>query len=448
MLPVERPETRYAWNGDVALAYQLLGTGAIDLVYLQGYCSHVDMNWESPYLARFLRGLADLARLVIMDRRGWGCSDRFSPSDVPPLETLTDDLLVVMDAAGSKRAAVFATWEATPVALLFAAAYPERVAALILSDTYVRYTASDEMPWLPTLADWQEVFENVRSDWGTPRWAGEESALDERESDWYVRYQRASVSPGAGIAEFRRWLATDVQGVLPAIHVPTLVFAETEGDKFNPPETGRYIADQIPEAKFIAQSSEGGPHWHHWYGRSDAIVQEIGRFLAGLREEEASLDRFLVTVLFTDIANSATKAASLGDRGWREVVERHHATIRALLARFKGVEVDTAGDGFFATFEGPARAVRCAQAISEAVRPIGIEIRVGIHTGECELIGGKAGGLAVVIGARIGAMASPSEVLVSQTVKDLVAGSGLVFEDRGEHVLKGVPGRWRVYAAS
>jgi class 3 adenylate cyclase len=233
------------------------------------------------------------------------------------------------------------------------------------------------------------------------------------------------VGIGAAIAEFSRRLAIDVRRILPAVHVPTLVFADATGDKFNPPETGRYVAERIPGAKLVELSSEGSPHWHHWYGTGEAIVREVGRFLAGLREEEASLDRLLLAVVFTDIVNSAAKAASLGDRAWRDVTERHHVTVRALLARFKGVEVDTAGDGFFATFDGPARAVRCAQAISSAVRPIGIEVRAGIHTGECERISGKVGRLAVLIGARIGALANPSEVLASQTVKDLVAGSGL-----------------------
>ncbi len=442
---MDRPETQYAWNGDVALAYQVFGEGPVDLVYLQGYCSNVDMNWESPYLARFLNGLAGLGRLIVMDRRGWGCSDRFSPTDVPAIEALTDDLLVVMDAAGSERAAIFGSYETGPLVMMFAATHPERATALLLCETFTARIATDEMPWLDDEHGWERDLARVRDEWGTPRWS--EGAMKEGpERDWYTRYQRASITPGSAVAEFRRYMRTDVRAILPSIQVPTLVLSSTSGEDLSSPENGRYLASHIPGARLVEIERPADEiHWFHWYGRAEPILAEVGRFLADLREEEASFDRVLATVLFTDIVSSTEKAAELGDRGWGELVERHHATVRAMLSRYRGIEVDTAGDGFFATFDGPARGIRCAQAIVDAVRPLGLEIRAGLHTGEVETIDGKVGGIAVHIGARVGALAGPSQVLVSQTVKDLVAGSGLTFEDAGEHELKGVPERWHLY---
>lgn len=442
---MERPETRFAWNGDIALAYQVIGDGPVDLVYLQGYCSNVDMNWESPYLARFLNGLAGLGRLIVMDRRGWGCSDRFSPSDVPPLETLTDDLLVVMDAVGSERAAIFGSFETGPLVMMFAATHPERVTALLLCETFPVWMATDETPWLEGEQWWERAIVEVRDDWGTSRWS--EGVMKEGpERDWYTRYQRASITPGSAVAEYRRYMRTDVRAILPSIQVPTLVLSSTSGEDLLSPENGRYLASRIPGARLVEIERPADEiHWLHWYGRAQPILSEVGRFLADLREEEASFDRVLATVLFTDIVGSTEKAAEFGDRGWRELVERHHATVRAMLARYRGIEVDTAGDGFFATFDGPARGIRCAEAIVDAVRPLGLEVRAGLHTGEVETIDRKAGGIAVNIGARVGALAGASEILASSTVKDLVTGSGLAFEDRGEHDLKGVPDRWRLY---
>jgi class 3 adenylate cyclase/pimeloyl-ACP methyl ester carboxylesterase len=442
---VERPETRFAWNGDISLAYQVCGSGPIDLIYLQGYGSNIDMNWESPYLARFLRGLAAHARLIITDRRGWGCSERFTPGYVPDVDTLTDDILAVMEAAGSERASILATYESAIVASLFAATYPERTRSLILVDPQVTYLPTDETPWMPPLERWQEQVRLVRETWGTLDWW---DSPEGPEREWFARYARASVTPGSLAAELSAYLHTDIRGVLPTIQVPTLIFVDTERSYEVPPETGRYVASKIPGARVIEHSSKGGPHFFHWYARADAIVAEVGRFLAKIGEEEASFDRILATVLFTDIVDSTKRAAELGDRNWREVVERHHATVRTLLRRYRGAEIDTSGDGFFASFDGPARAVRCAMAISDAVRPLGIEVRAGLHTGEVERIGDKIGGLAVNIGARVAALAAPSEVLVSQTLRDLMVGSELKFHDRGSHELKGVPGDWRVYASA
>ncbi len=441
MRAVDRPQTRYAWNGDVSLAYQVVGHGSTDLLYLQGYCSNVDMNWESRQLAHFLRGLARHARLIVTDRRGWGCSERFTPGYVPDVDILTDDIQAVMGAAGSEQASILATYESTIVASLFAAVYPDRTRSLILVDPQVTYLPTDETPWMPTHTRWQKQIELVRDTWGTPDWWDSPQGA---EGEWFSRYARASVTPGGLAAELESYLETDVRAVLPSIQVPTLVLVDTDSFYEALPETGRFVASKIPGARVVEHSSQGGPHFH-WYARGDAIVEEVGRFLAQIREEEASFDRVLATVLFTDIVGSTERAAGLGDRRWRELVERHHSTVRTLLARYRGTEIDTAGDGFFATFEGPARAVRCAMAITEAVRPLGIEVRAGLHTGEVERVGGKVAGLAVNIGARVAALGAPSEVLVSQTVKDLMVGSDLAFADRGSHELKGVPGTWKVH---
>ncbi len=399
------------------------------------------MNWESRQLAHFLRGLARHARLIVTDRRGWGCSERFTPGYVPDVDILTDDIHAVMGAVGSEQASILATYESTIVASLFAAVYPNRTRSLILVDPQVTYLPTDETPWMPTHTRWQKQIELVRDTWGTPDWWDSPQG---REGEWFSRYARASVTPGGLAAELESYLETDVRAVLPSIQVPTLVLVDTDSFYEALPETGRFVASKIPGARVVEHSSQGGPHFH-WYARGDAIVEEVGRFLAQIREEEASFDRVLATVLFTDIVGSTERAAGLGDRRWRELVERHHSTVRTLLARYRGTEIDTAGDGFFATFEGPARAVRCAMAITEAVRPLGIEVRAGLHTGEVERVGGKVAGLAVNIGARVAALAAPSEVLVSQTVKDLMVGSDLAFADRGSHELKGVPGTWKVH---
>jgi class 3 adenylate cyclase len=441
---MERPETRFAWNGAVSLAYQLCGEGPPDLLYLQGYCSNVDMNWDSPYLAQFLRRLATQCRLIVMDRRGWGCSERFTPGYVPDVDTLTDDVAAVLEAAGSQRTAILATYESAIVASLFAATYPERTRSLILVDPQVTYLPAEDMPWMPSLERWQEQIALVRATWGTADWW---DSPDGPDREWFSRYMRASVTPGGLAAELESYLRTDIRAVLPTIRVPTLVLVDSDRFYEVLPETGHFVASRIPGARVVEHSSGGGHHFH-WYGRRDAIGTEVSRFLAEIGEEEASFDRILATVLFTDIVGSTQHAAALGDRRWRELLERHHSTVRALLARYRGTEIDTAGDGFFASFDGPARAVRCAIAIVEAVRPLGIEIRAGLHTGEVERVREKIGGIAVNIGARVAELASPSEVLVSQTVRDLVVGSQLTLKDRGAQELKGVPGEWRVYSAT
>lgn len=436
------PETRFAWNGDVSLAYQVVGSGPIDVVYLQGHASHVDLNWEGPALTRFLRGLARHSRLIITDRRGWGCSDRFSPFDIAPLESMTDDLLCVMDAAESERAVVFGTHECGIITSIFAATYPDRTRGLILCDATATY-AEAVAGWMADDTEYERQIQVVRDYWGRPGW-GEWATSQEH--DWFTRYARAAIPPGGLIAEMLRFRFTDARAIYPTIHVPTLVLAKAGDDSVYTAESRRYLAQVIPGARLV-EHELGADHWLHWYHRGDAIVAEVARFLGEMGDEDAMLRRVLATVLFTDIVDSTARAAELGDAKWRALVERHHALVRPAIARFGGVEVDTAGDGFFATFEGPGRAVRAAQAIVNGVQSLGLAVRAGVHTGECEMVNGKPGGLAVNIGARIAALAQPSEVLVSETVRNLVAGSGMAFADRGTHELKGVPDEWRVWAA-
>jgi class 3 adenylate cyclase/pimeloyl-ACP methyl ester carboxylesterase len=434
---MEPPEVRYAWNGSVALAYQVFGEGPVDLVYLQGYTSHVDQNWGSPYLAQFLRGLGDLARVIHTDRRGWGCSDRFSPGDVAPLEVQVDDLAAVMDAAGSRRAVIFASHDTVPTAVLFAASLPERAAGLVLCDPLAAFYDTVE-----ARQEFAELNARVRREWGTPAWdLG--ASWDQREfANWFVPWCRAAVAPGALAAESDAFGSVDVRGALSSIHVPTLVVGHGGATHH---EDARDVAEGVADARLLEPAGESSVGPFHWYGRAPEILHGVGELIQGIDEEQRSFDRTLATVMFTDVVGSTDIATTMGDHRWRGLLGQHHATIRGLLARYRGREAGTAGDGFFATFDGPARAVRCAMAIASAIRVLGLEVRVGIHTGEVETIDGEVGGIAVHVGARVAAIAGASEVLVSSTVKDLTLGSGLQFEDAGEHDLKGVPDRWHLY---
>jgi pimeloyl-ACP methyl ester carboxylesterase/class 3 adenylate cyclase len=445
------PETRYAKTADgVHIAYQTVGEGPVDLVFVMGWTSHIELMWAEPSLARFLTRLASFSRLILFDKRGMGLSDRVSADRLPSLEVRMDDARAVMDAVGSERAVVFGVSEGGPMATLFAATYPERTIALVLFGTGACYKPADDYGW-PGSPDeefehrlagrermWgtRELAEQELRTWGAPTLAGNDDAIG-----WLADYLRHAASPGAAIALARMNRGIDVRPALAAIHVPTLVLAR-DGDLAFTVEETRWLADQIHGARFV--SFPGVDHFF-WVGDQDQLLDEIERFVAEVRGQEADLDRVLATVMFTDIVGSTARAAELGDRGWGDLVERHHGTVRALLGRFRGKEVDTAGDGFFATFDGPARAVRCAEAIGDAVQDLGLEVRAGVHTGEVETIAGKVGGIAVNVGARIASLAGPSEVLVSQTVRDLVSGSGLAFEDAGEHELKGVPDRWHLY---
>jgi class 3 adenylate cyclase len=433
-------ETRYAKSGDVSIAYQVVGDGPMDLVLVPGFVSHLELDWEEPRSARFLGRLGSISRLIRFDKRGTGLSDR--PGGLPDLETRMDDVRAVLDAVGSERAALFGYSEGGPMSILFAGTYPERTSALVLYGTYAkRRDPDDDYPWAPTWEARQAYAAEIERDWG---WQADMQRIspsaDEAMAGWWAARARAAASPGAARDLILMNSQIDVRALLPAIRVPTLVLHRS-GDRDSRPEEGRYIAERIPGARFV--ELPGDDHFPSIDG--DQILDEVEEFLTGERGA-AEPDRVLATVLFTDIVGSTEIAAQRGDRAWRELLERHHSLVRRQLLRFRGKEVDTVGDGFFASFDGPARAIRCACAVVDAVHELGIDVRAGLHTGECELVEGKVAGIAVHTGARVASHAQPGEVLVSRTVRDLVAGSGIGFQDRGSQELKGIPGEWRIYA--
>jgi pimeloyl-ACP methyl ester carboxylesterase len=441
---VVRPETRYARSGDVDIAYQVVGGGPRDLVLVPGWLSNIEVFWEEPSAARFLERLASFSRLILFDKRGTGLSDRIT--DVPNLETRMDDVRAVMDAVGSSRAALLGYSEGGPMCALFAATYPERTTALLMVGSYPRRIWAPDYPCGTPRQDWDAVIDACSREWGGPVGLDVRApsrAGDARFREWWARFLRQSGTPTTGAAVLRMNADIDVRSLLPAIRVPTLIVHNAH-ELTVPVAASRYMAERIPGAKYVELS---GQDHLPWIGNADEILDEIEEFLTGVRRA-AEPDRVLATIMFTDIVDSTRRATELGDRGWHELLDAHHATVREELVRFRGREIDTAGDGFLAAFDGPARAVRAATAIRDGVRHLGLEIRAGLHTGECEIMGGgKLGGIAVHIGARIAALAKGGEVLVSHTVKDLVAGSGLKFEDRGTHVLKGVAGDWHIFAA-
>jgi pimeloyl-ACP methyl ester carboxylesterase len=419
-----------------------VGDAPRDLVLVPGWVSNIEVFWEEPACARFFERLASFTRLILFDKRGTGLSDRVT--DLPNLETRMDDVRGVMDTVGSERAALFGWSEGGPMCALFAATYPVRTAALIASGSYARRTWAPDCSWAPTVEQRRQFIEQCEREWGGPvgldeRWPS--AARDERARQWWGRFMRMGASPGANAALLQMNDQMDVRHVLPAIRVPTLIL-HSIGDRALDVRGSRYMAERIAGAKLV--ELPGGDHVP-WGEDADAIVDEIEEFLTGVRHGPEP-DRVLATILVTDIVGSTEKASTLGDRRWRDLLESHHRVVRQELGRFRGREIDTAGDGFLATFDGPARAVRCARAVREAVRPLGIEVRAGLHTGEIEIRDDRVSGLAVHIGARVATAAGPGEVLVSSTVKDLVAGSGLHFQDRGVQTLKGVPGEWHLYA--
>ncbi|MDP9330505.1 MAG: adenylate/guanylate cyclase domain-containing protein [Actinomycetota bacterium] len=445
---MENPDVHYARNGETTLAYQVVGNGPIDMVFVPQWIGNLELAWENPLFARFLRRLASFSRLVLMDRRGVGLSDRLSPIDVPPLEILVEDLGVVMDAAGVERASLFGGSDSGCLCAMFAATYPQRTSALVLYSCEARAARAPDYPFGFTDEEWEEYLSALAAGWGTAdyvaqglQWFAPSIAHDADQQRWWLRMQRLSASPNSVVASERIWRALDIRAILPSIQAPTLVLHRSDDD-VDRVEAGRYLAQRIPGAKFVELP---GKDWLAWAGDQTALLDEVESFVRGIGEEEARLDRVLATVLFTDIVDSTAQSAAVGDREWRKLREDHDRIVRSQLARYRGREVKTMGDGFLATFDGPARGVTCAGAIVDAVRPLGLQVRAGLHTGEIELDGGDVAGIAVSIGARVGAKAGPSEVLVSQTVKDLVAGSGLIFEDAGEHELKGVPDRWHLY---
>jgi class 3 adenylate cyclase/pimeloyl-ACP methyl ester carboxylesterase len=431
------PDIRYARSEGASIAYQIVGDGERDLVFVPDFSSNLVYGWETPYWRQFYDRLAASFRLILFDKRGTGVSDRHG--QFATLETRMEDVRAVLDAAGAPEPVILASHDGCDMAMLFAATYPERTAALALFHPQSR----PEEP-----GEWGDQFlRRVRFEWGTQEFCDELlemvcPTLFNRGPEarlWFANEMRVGLSPEFSYALNRAFGETDMRPVLPAIKAPTLVFYREGSIEA---EQHREVAERIPGAQEVKLS--GSDYWGIFL--SPEIVDEIERFVGG-RPIAAVPDSVLATVLFTDIVGSTERAAALGDRGWRELLERHHTLVRRELARFRGEEKDTAGDGFFATFDGPARAIRCAQSVTEQVRELGLELRAGLHTGECELHDDKVAGIAVSIGARVAGLAQPGEVLVSSTVKDLVAGSGIEFEDRGTHELKGVPGEWRVFSA-
>ena len=443
-MPFSRPETRYAKSGDLNIAYQVVGEGPFDLIYVPGWISNVELNWEEPSHAHVLERLSSFSRLILFDKRGTGLSDPVPLDAMPTLEERMDDVRAVLDAVECEEAALFGFSEGGLMSVLFAATYPERISALVLYGTFAKRVRTADYPWAPSPEDRAVELEELERNWSV-RMDLDNLAPSEDDAfkDRLATYFRRSASPGAALALMRMNTQLDVRDVVRSIQAPTLVIHRTD-DRDVKVEEGRWIASQIPGATFV--ELPGDSHTL-WAGNTDEVVDEIEEFLTGARRGPEP-DRVLATVLFTDIVGSTEKATELGDRRWRELLQQHHGLTRRQLERYQGRELDTAGDGFFATFDGPARAIRAAQAIAAGVRPLGIEIRAGVHTGECELHEGKVAGIAVSAGARVAAAAGPSEVLVSHTVKDLVAGSGIEFEDRGTRELKGVPGEWRLYSVA
>jgi class 3 adenylate cyclase len=439
-----RVQTRYAKSGGIHIAYQVVGDGPFDLVLVPGAFSHVEVLWEEPSSAAFFRRLASFCRLILFDKRGTGLSDRVPDTAMPTLEERMEDVRAVLNAVDSRAAAVLGFSEGGPMSALFAATYPERTRALVLYGSFATWRKSAEHPWgltPETVEAWLAVMDQQ---WGEGRSldvVAPSAAGDERMRQWSGRLERLAGSPGAMMTLLRMNLDVDVRHVLSAIRVPSLVLHRTD-DLLVEVGCGRYLGRCIPGAKYVEL-----PGMDHlpFVGDVDEVVGEIEEFLTGAREPPA-LDRVLATVLFTDIVGSTERAAEMGDRRWLALLDEHHAVVRRELIRFRGNEVKTTGDGFLATFDGPARAVRCARSIVERIRQLGLEVRTGLHTGECEMAGDDVRGMAVHTAARVAAAASPGEVLVSSTVKDLVAGAGIAFIERGTRALKGVPGEWRLFA--
>jgi class 3 adenylate cyclase len=438
------PPIRYAQNGDVSLAYQVVGDGPIDLVAVTGFVGHLELWWEEPALTRFWDRLASFSRLILWDKREQGLSDRLGRP--PTLEQGMDDLRAVLDAAGSERTALVGFSEGGPMSILFAATHPARTRALVLWGTYARITRAPDYPGGVALEDFRTFLDSTIAAWGGP--AGIElfapsMAGDRRFADWWTRLLRSGTSPRGARDLMEMYAELDVRHALPAVSAPTLVLHRSD-DPLVPPAWARLMAEQIADASYT--ELPGRDHLAA-VGDPDSVLDEIEEFLTGTRPVHEPA-RMLSTVLFTDIAGSTERATELGDRRWGDLLGAHDGLVRRQLERFEGREVKTTGDGFLATFDGPARGIKCAREVVAGARELGIEVRAGLHTGECEVKDDDVGGIAVHIGARVGALAGPGQVLVSGTVKDLVVGSGIEFDDRGSHSLRGVPGEWRLYAVA
>jgi class 3 adenylate cyclase len=440
-MAVDSPEVRYVDSDGVSIAYTVVGDGPIDLLSIPGFVSHLEVLWEAPGADAYFGRLASFSRLIMFDKRGQGLSDR--PAQPPTLEQSAADALAVLDAVGSERAAVYGVSEGGPMSLLLAAAHPQRVSELVLYGTYARMLEAPDYPDGISRKQLDDFITFAKKNWGGPvalrLWAPS-LADDEAVQRWWAKLLRMGTSPAGAEALIRLYGDIDARHALPAITQPTLVIHRTD-DRTTPVAWGKAIAEAIPHVKYV--ELPGADHLP--LRDSDQIVDEIEEFLTGTRHVHEP-DRMLATVMFTDIVDSTARAVDMGDRAWRELLERHDALMRQELDRHRGREVKTMGDGFLATFDGPARGIRCALSARDVIRDLGVEIRAGLHTGECEVMGDDIGGIAVNIGARVGSAAGPGEVLVSRTVTDLVAGSGIEFTDRGSHALKGVPGDWQLYA--
>jgi class 3 adenylate cyclase len=445
-----QPRTQYVRGPEGHVAYQVLGTGARTIVFVPDHPNNIEVMWEEPAVARFLERLATMGRVVCFDKRGTGVSDPVPLGALPTLERWMDDVTTVIDAVGCGRVVVFGHGDGGPISMLFAATYPERTEALVLGDSFARMRHAPDYPDGLREEEAAQKATQLYASWGRDdrpvpsERARREAFFEPANLAWRARFERLSLSPGALETMYPVCdLDVDVRAVLGSIRVPTLVF-HRRGNGWLPFAFGRWVADHIPDARFVPIE---GPEHFYYQGDVDGILSAVQEFVTG--EHEASEDdRVLATVLFTDIVGSTERAAALGDQAWRDLLLRHHALVRRQIARFRGREIATAGDGFLALFDGPARGVRCGLAIRDAVRPLGLEVRAGVHTGECVRVGDDVGGLAVHIGARIAAEADPGEVLASGTVRELVVGSGLTFLDRGQHALKGIEGEWRLFAAA
>lgn len=446
------PETMYARSGDVNIAYQVIGNAPIDLVFVMGWVSHLEYFWREPTFARFLLRLASFARLILFDKRGTGLSDRVPLNELPTLEQRMDDVRAVMDAVGSERAALCGVSEGGPMCSLFAATYPEKTLALVMIGTYAKRIRDDDYPWAPTTEQRQHFFEEMREQWGGPVGLEERApsvAADPKFREWWATYLRMGASPGAALALTQMNAEIDVRQVLPSVHVPTLVIHRA-GDHCLKVEEGRYVAERIPNAKYVELPGEDHLPF---VGNQDAILDEVEEFLTGVRQTQER-DTVLATVLFTQLIDTNEHAQRLGNERWYALLDRLREQVRKEIDWFRGREIDMVGDRPLAIFDGPARAIRCACAITEYASRLGVVMRSGLHTGECEMVGFpgdvpsevKVGGIAPLVGAHVAKRAAAGQVLVSSTVKDLVAGSGIEFAEKGVHTLADVPGDWRLFA--
>jgi len=443
---MDYPPIEYAWRGDVSLAYQIVGSGPVDLIYLQGYLSNIELNWENVALARFLRELGSFSRLIVSDRRGLGLSERFTPVDTSATEVLMDDVKSLTEAVGANRPVIFATGDCGPMALLYAAHYPDRAAALILYGSWATTKKTEETPWGDDEQTTLRESEQVRDSYGTGAWmfrTNPSMTRSEADRKWAARYERLSLTPGAVYTESIRFAETDLRGILPYIQVPTLLIHRT-GDPEVPVAASHHLAEHIQLANLV--ELDGSDHFP-WLGDQGAVLALIRDFIGQLRVEETAFESSLSTVLFTDIVGSTEMAARMGDAAWESRLEQHNATLRSVVSRFQGRIVKSTGDGFLITFDSPARAIRAADQAIAAVSKLGLQIRAGCHTGEVKWSEDDLSGVAVNIASRITDLAGPSQLLVSRTVKDLVAGGPFQFAEKGTRTLSGVPGEWQLYEA-